>query len=256
MAKDEIDLLNVECLLKNVGLQVARVPETQARRCDLSATDAGERYLFEVKGFHDDEAIASTLKEGRIYERTSPFDYSNSVVAAIRDAVDQLRETLDQTVPELRIICLISRNKYDGDLVRQQITSVIHGTRSVLCDATNGVRDHLQCLYFDESAFFRHRNDLDAVIVIQAEGCTFFANDHSPNIERVRCSALGLFFASEGAFYDARISEEQGWLVADCAINRTDVQSVLRYVEKKYGLRKPILMQFKRFSGVARVPWS
>ena len=213
---DADDLSLVQSILETVGLRVERVPEANVKRCDLRVYGPHERYLVEVKGSYDDPAIARSLREGKLVENSKSFSISN-VEDAIRTAVKQLGETLDQQSPELRVVVLISRNQHDIDLVAQQVLGVLYGKRSLIGQDAAGASVHHECLYFAESAFFRHRNGLDAVVAIDPNGVALCANDHCANVARVRESELGRFFKEKGAFYDVGVWEQQGRLIADCA---------------------------------------
>jgi hypothetical protein len=246
--KDANDLSFVVRLLESAGLNWEHIPTADSRRCDLRANDTEERYLIEVKGFHDDEAINKTLRAGEVYERARSFDVSNTVDSAIRDAVQQLQETLDQQRPELRLICLLSRNRIDAEVVWQQILGVLYGKRSLLT-SINGGREHHECLYFAESAFFRHRKCLDAAVIVSPDDSFIFCvNDHSDNCERVQNSMFVRHFAE--ALYNRHRWEQEGFLVADCDFDRGDADSIRRYVEMKYQLNSTTLMPFKRHMGI------
>jgi hypothetical protein len=248
---DADDLSFVVRLLESAGLHLERIPTAHTRRCDLRASDTHERYLIEVKGFHDDEAINRNLRAGEVYERSRSFDVSSTVDSAIRDAVEQLRKTLDQRKPELRLICLLSRNRIDAEVVRQQIVGVLYGKRS-LVPSTIDSREHHECLYFAESAFYRHRKCFDvAVIIFSDDSFIFCVNDHSSNRERVQKSMLGRYFTE--AFYDQYRWEREGFFIADCPFDRGDEQEVRLYVEQKYGLGPTTLMRFNRHSAMFSV---
>jgi hypothetical protein len=245
---DANDLAFVVCLLESAGLHWEHIPTAHTRRCDLRANDTHERYLIEVKGFHDDEAINKTLRAGEIYERSRFFDVSNTIDSAIRDAVQQLQETLDRRKPELRLICLLSRHRIDAEVAWQQILGVLYGKRSLLT-STNGSREHHECLYFAESAFYQHRKYFDAAVIVYPDDSFIFCvNDFSDNCERVQNSMLGRHFAE--AFYNQHRWEQEGFFIADCDFDRGDAQSIRRYVETKYQLNPTILMPFQHYTGM------
>lgn len=250
---DANDLSIVMGVFDSAGIRVERVPTADARRCDLRAVDEGERYLIEVKGFHEDEAINKALRKGAVFESTRSFDVSNSVEGAIREAVKQLRETSEPGGSELRLVCLLALDKYDADVVSRQILGVLYGMRSLLTSAGPGKAVSHDCLYFAESAFFTYRDELDAAMVIDAGGATVLVNDHGHGADRIQNSRLGRFFAEKGAFYDERTWERDGRLVADCDFDRSDGERIRLYVEGKYGLGQTIVMEFKRHSAMAPV---
>jgi hypothetical protein len=243
---DKQDLCTVRRLLEDAGLHVERVPEATIKRCDLRARDDSEGYLIEVKGFHDDEAIGKALRSQGLHDSVSSYDHRNTVEDGIEEAVKQLRETAGGSEKELRLLALLVRTT-DTKVTRQQILGAIYGKASL---PQRGTQNHHECLYFNESAFFRNRTALDGAIVIDPPHPAFlWANDHSSRLDRVRRSRVGQFFVEKEAFYDARHWGDKGFLVADCDIPRNDSAAVIEYLEKKYTLQGLTLVEFKRWSG-------
>jgi|GEM_PF-3772199 len=249
---DDLDL--VTRLLEAAGLQVDSIATGPTRRCDLRASDGRERYLIEVKGFHEDEAITKTLREGQLHESARSLHYSGSISNVIDDAVKQIEETLDRKNPELRLICLLACDKYDNDIVSHQIRAVLYGMRSLLVPATGGKVADRECLYFGESAFYRHRTNLDGAIVIAPDGAMICVNDHCSNVKRLRESTPGQLFVQKEAFHDEHELERRGCLIADCSIDRREEQRIHMYIEQKYGLNQTVLSQRKQHSVFVSVP--
>ena len=253
---DEDDKRLVCNILKEAGLEAEEIPEAKTKRCDLRAKASDqEHYLFEVKGFHDDERIATTLRDGAAYENSLSYDARNTVESAIHEAVKQLESTARKDTDQLRVVVLLVRSKNDHDVVLQQILGTLYGKRSVVVNSVRpGKANHLECLYFSESAFFRYRAALDGAIVIDGEDGAFLClNDHGNHIARVRESSLGRFFARKQAMNDAAALERSGFLIADCGIDRKYEAEVLQFVAQKYKLDGAILMEFKRHLAMVRV---
>lgn len=252
---DNDDLSYAAHVLELGGLQVEPVPTGAAPRCDLRATDAGERYLVEVKACHDDKAIGKILRDDDVYERSRSFNESAAIKNKIQDAVRQLQETLDPLRPELRLICLVNRSRYDGELISSQIRGVLYGVRCLVGSGAAGNAIRHECLYFAESAFYKYRDGVDAAMIIDAVGVSLWLNDHSVRADRVRGSGLAQFFAGRAAFNDEGTLEKRGWLVARCSFDRRmDEEKVRRHVEKTYELGRTFVVPFKQHSAMVSIP--
>lgn len=256
---DATDTGLIRAALVKAGLTVADVPEGKDESCDLRATDvAHEGYLFEVKGFHDDEEIPPVLRRGDLYEKSLPFDKGNAIEVGLDKATSQLKSTAAGFPDYLRLVALLVRSRYDQKVKYHQILAELCGKRSIII-ATDvpGKGDHLECFYFSHSAFFRHRRVLDGAVLFDGDdGFALFANAYGSRAARLCQSALGQFFAQHGAMMDNATLERDGYLIADCNLDRSDEGAMLRWVAQKYNLRKPIVVGFQRYSAMARVDYS
>jgi hypothetical protein len=242
---DTEDLTIVTTYLTHAGLEVTRIPECQAKRCDLMARADGEALLIEVKGIHDDEAIAAALAQGNLFTGVRPLDASRSVEKAVRQAAQQLDMT--SIGDEFRLVAMRIRSGFDQQLARRQIVGELYGKRSLVDMSAT----HLECIYFAHSAFHRLRGTLDAALVVDDDGATLFLNDYSNNFAGIRQSTLARFLEQHGAVYDAARYDAEGWLRADCDIDRSDEKAVLRYVSEKYGLQGAHVVRFQRYTAYA-----
>ncbi len=240
MSRDSADIELISAILEMAALQVEPVQPTQERRCDLRAWDERERYLIEVKSFHRDQQMAPILQKGEIYEEHRSIFESCTISDAIKNAIEQLRNTDDKGHASLWLVALITGKGPSAHLRDSQILGTLHGTRSIVelkSSPENKARD---CLYFAESAFFTYRRELDAALVVASHGILLALNDFSERKPRIRGSLLGQFFAQKGALNDAASLEAGGYLVADCDIRRKNQHQVLQYLARKYGLIRPI----------------
>ena len=252
---DHDDIAVISRILEDVSLDVHRVPEESSKRCDLRAYDRNEHYLLEIKGFHDDEDIKRAFRQGYDYEASRSLCRSLTIESAVAEAVVQLKQTPTGRHAPLRIVCLLARTRYGQDLTVEQINGTLYGTRYIVYAGPSGKAESCLCLYFSHSAFFRHRHELDAAIVIDSRGAGLQVNDHSANVERLKKSALGWFFAKRNALNDAiSLEHEGGFLIADCGIDRKDEAAVLRYIALKYGLKNARCMEPEEHSVTAWVP--
>ncbi len=251
--KDEVDLECVEALLTAAGLRAQRVPPVEAPRCDLAAEDDTERYLIEVKGIHDEEAVAATLRTGEIYDKDRDISRSGSVSDKIEEALHQLRETDNGSHSGLWLVVLIERGPSWSGVIMKQVLSTLYGVRTI---ADLGPQPGVtrKCLYFSHSAFFRHRGELDGAIIMDGTGARLCLNDYSERAHRLHDSRLGCFFVHDQSLYDAaRLESEGGYLVADCDTDRNDQQAVLQYLREKYHLKRLTVMHSYGWLGAFRI---
>ncbi len=231
------DLDEVREILEELGLTTAKVPEADTKRCDLRARDGeGMRYLIEVKGFHDDAAIATALRQDDDHVGARPLVRSNAVEKGTEYAIKQLQST-PMAAEALWLVALLNRTVYGADVTSQQILGTLYGIRSIVYVDSAGRRVSRNCLYFSHSEFHRHP-ELDGAIVIDQDGAGLLLNDFGRRVERVRESVLGRRFARRGALNDAATLEsKKDFFWADCTLDRNDDRAVLEYVKGKYCLR-------------------
>ena len=252
MSADAEDITLIEQALSEAGLSVQRLAETSEPTCDLQAGDpAGERYLIEVKALHDDADISPTLRRGEMYEKTTPMSRSARVDTTIDKAIGQLEATSERFPDSLRLLAFVVRSKLDAKVKYQQLMGELCGKRSLTTrSSTPGKSDHHECYYFAHSAFFQHRNAIDGAITFYIDGFTLFVNDHSARADRIRNSVLGRFFHERRAMMDNAALTRDGFLIADCDLDRNDEPAMIRWVASRYGLDRPVVMDFKRFSAI------
>jgi len=252
MSADAEDIKLIELALSEAGLCVQRLAEGADPTCDFQAGDAAdERYLIEVKALHDDADISPTLRRGEMYEKTTPMNRSARVDSVIDKAIGQVAATTERVPDSLRLLAFVVRSKLDAKVRYQQLMGELCGKRSLITrSSTPGKNDHHECFYFAHSAFFQHRNAIDAALTYFIDGFTLFINDHSPRAERIRKSVLGQFFDSRKAMMDNAALLRHGYLIADCNLDRSDEPAMTRWLAERYGLVRPVVLDFKRYSAM------
>ena len=112
----------------------------------------------------------------------------------------------------------------------------LYGIVTVIRPSATGA-ESLDCLYLTFSEFYRYPQLVGAVLGQQHAG-VLFPNVLSPACAEFRCSRLFSVFEEHDAVWDPLDLEIRGDVyVADCVGSRNDRQSVLSYVEEKYGVR-------------------
>ena len=244
---DSAEIQAVQRILEDAGLLVNPVPPAECMRCDLRATDELDDYLIEVKRFDDDEAVADTRQSGGDYLRDRPRFSSHTVADVIAKAAKQLSLTAKQTGDGLRVVALLANASFGADLTN--ILGTLYGIRKVAA-YKDGSSLAWDCLYVLESAFFRHRREVDGALILDRSHFGLFLNDYGARADRLRQSGLAGFCRAKCAFRDAATWENDGFLVADCDAARSDESAVLRHLEQKYGLTRAIGMHSFEYRGL------
>jgi hypothetical protein len=250
---DERDIEDIRKCLTAAGLFVTSVdvdPNGLTERCDLSAEDASEKYLIEVKGINDEDEIKRTLRSGQIFETDRSHVHRGRVAKEIHKARNQLISTANDYDGHLWLVALIARSKFDAPFMVEQILGTLYGVGAIT-DYEAGRRR--RCLYFSESAFYKHP-ELDGAIVLGPDGMALYMNDYGCRLDRVRQSGLACFLAQHDAVYDKEAMESRcDCLVADFEMDRSDEQAVFARLQLKYSTRKLQVVNWHRWEGIARV---
>jgi hypothetical protein len=241
---DVDDIKYVGTLLSAAHITMERVPESTVegeKRCDLHGHDHTDDYLLEVKGIHEDEAMAVDLHNDGIYTANKPITDSTTVSDIIDDAVKQLRMTVASGLDGLRIAVLIIRGSLSNKVIHDRIFSTLYGL-STIAEVKVPMGSTHRCLYFSHSSFFKHRENLDAVVIMEGDRAGMCINGFSPRASRARVCRLGHLLAELNLLHDDARLEAAGFLVADCDLDRNDEGAVMRYLATKYKLTRPTLM--------------
>ena len=94
----------------------------------------------------------------------------------------------------------------------------------------------LRCHYFHESIFFKHREVLDGIVYTFGDQLQVCVNTLSPRANDFRSSDL--IEAFRGGIYDPdkRDGVENGYMIADCSLDRKDLDGVKGFLREKYSL--------------------
>jgi hypothetical protein len=206
--------------------------------------------LIEVKGINDEEDIKRTLQNGGMYETDRSHVYRPRVAKEIRKAKNQLQSTATDYDNHLWFVALIARSRYDASFMAEQILGTLYGVGAVTDSEGSGNCRRRRCLYFSESAFYRHP-DLDGAIVLCPEGIALYLNDFGRRTERVRQSGLACSLAQHLALYDKEAMESRNdCLIADFEMDRTNEHAVLDRLKQKYSSRNLQIVNWHRWEGI------
>ncbi|MCK4660319.1 MAG: hypothetical protein KAV82_12420 [Phycisphaerae bacterium] len=247
------DIADVCKYLEAAGLRVTRIdvdPKVLNKRCDLSAEDVHAKYLVEVKAINDEDEIKQTLRKGEYYETVRSHVYRKRVAKEVHNAKNQLQSTAIDYPDHIWLVALIAGSKCDARFMSEQIIGTLYGVAAITDCGPAGENRRRRCLYFSESAFYKHPG-LDGAIVLDPEGVSLYMNDYGRQRDRVRKSGLACFLAQHNAFYDmAKLESDFDCLVADFEGDRADEKAVFERLKQKYPGRKLQYMNWYRSEGI------
>lgn len=236
MNTEEEEILRViRGFYKPQGFKVTRIEASDVeKRPDAEIRGASELALVEIKTKWDAEAEAEkrqlAFDRNEVYFRQSPILKSNTHAGVIRDAARQLNAMLPDG-PHFRIAWV----RFDGPFAsanRIRFRSTLYGIRRV-ADLEDGTG--YDCHDFDDSAFYRWRTELDAVVLESSNELHLCLNDFSPRYEIFRRSKIASVLS--GGINDPMGMERSGLILrVDVAAKRKNDDTKLAHLREKYGL--------------------
>jgi hypothetical protein len=224
----------VQEFLERLGFEVEPIAEVpDQRRADLRVSDSRDSYIIEVKT-REGSSFEDDLRKDGVAGSLVAHAYANSVSGVVGDAVNQLDATLGAREEHQ----LVWYHSLDEDEC-EQVRKTLYGIVTVIRPSASGAKS-LDCLYLTFSEFFRYPQ-LAGAVLGQPRAGVLFLNVLSPACAQFRTSRLFSVFQEHGAVWDPVELEIRGDVyVADCPGTRNDRQTVLKYVEEKYGV-KPLI---------------
>ena len=138
----------------------------------------------------------------------------------------------------------------DPNLLNMRFHATLFGTQRLVSVDVDPV---MICYYFNESAFYTHRNSLDGVILTYSDQLQLCANTLSPRANEFRDSELykGL---SKGLCDPDILQKEEDVLIADCDVDRKDRNAVVQCLRGKYKIDHLQTIDLAQYSGIISVP--
>jgi hypothetical protein len=186
------------------------------------------------------------MDAGEIFEEDAELLHQNRLSGLIRDAVDQLAaDELDER--PFKLVWLMGTG-HDASAKMAQFEATLLGSTHIW--SKNGV---LPCYYFSNSAFFRHRNNLDGAIISTPDELKLCLNNHSPRFEELKKSNLCTVF--DAGVLDPISNAENGIaLIVDADLNRNCKEAVIQHLRGKYSDPKITDITMNEFSVTAVHP--
>lgn len=139
---------------------------------------------------------------------------------------------------------------YDADLHELQLRATVYGTQKLFSTAHSNV---ITCYYFWNSSFFRHRFQLEAVIVSRGDQAQMMLNDHSPRFDAIKQSKLASALGS-AVFFPQQYKLSDDVMRCEHSNRRDSEAFTLDHLRAKYGLPHLQTINMQRHEAAASVP--
>jgi hypothetical protein len=235
MTTEEEVFRTIRGFYKPNGFDVKRIErDPSEKRPDAEIRGFDELALVEIKikGDAEEEEAKRLLafENNEVYFRQSPIVPGNTHAGVARDAARQLNAILKDG-PHFRI-AWISFAGPAANSSRTRFRSTLYGIRR-LADLQNGTG--YDCHDFNDSSFFRLKEELDAVVLESGEELQLCLNDFSPRYERFEASRIARVLRA--GINDPVVLERTGAILrVDSVTDRTSDETKLASLQRKYGL--------------------
>lgn len=237
--------------LTSCGLEVEEIPREHYKTPDLLINSGQpDATLIELKTKGDDPVSMSELNEeldqDGVVTRSQATNYWNTLDGIISSGVKQMR-TKDPTRTMNRLLW-VHCSGFDAHLHDIRLKATIYGTQKLFSDAIPNI---ITCFYFWDSSFFKHRADLDGVIISRGDQAQLNLNDKSNRFGHLINSGLARAFAT-GVFHPQQFPDDQDMMIHDGNLPRNGEKDALEYLRKKYRLDHLQTIDMGMHSGIIR----
>lgn len=239
------------------GAKVRVLPTSSKDECDLLADFEGVRLLVEEKTKFDDpleqQKREATLAAGEVHGSVLPLRHNNRLSGIVRKATKQLSSTASDIDHQFRIVWFTGVG-FHAEAKHYQFISTLYGSTRIFELNKPKMRE---CYFFRNSDFFRYRDSLDGAVAAFLKGDNLTVklclNPYSNSWEGLRDSPFAANFKL--GLIDPVAEEAAGEsYIADTDLPRTNEQTIIRFLEEKYGLEMAHNMDMNMASAVVRVP--
>src|SRR5437773_2560792 len=197
----------IVAFLTDAHLSVEEITVSRTKTPDLRINGGlPDETLLELKSKDDDPNfmawLNSELEAGKLVPYSKPTVYWNTFDGVITGAIKQLKE-IDPARECLRTLW-IHCSGFHSDLLKIRLQATLYGTRTLFCEERPNL---VTCFYFEESSFFKHRLELDGVVISQNQDAHLNLNDHSPHFARIKDSGFCKAF-SDAVYYPQQFSRD------------------------------------------------
>ena len=243
-----------QCILEQMGCSVTKILESAGKTPDFLCSFDGASFLVEVKHRCDsafEEKRRKSLESVGTYNYISPVVKQKSTSRKIHNAVKQLSSE-DFSNTKFRIIWLTASG-FRAETITRHHKATLYGIKPIVSSGSQYLMD---CYFFEESDFFKHRSTLDAAIIcsdsdkvdlVEVQLCL---NPLSPNYLHLPATAFVKLFGT--AVVDPNTHEKQGdalQIVND--LDRKDTAGLLEHLSKKYSLKMPQCFTMNEIGSIA-----
>lgn len=243
----------VKSFLRDIGLTAHDISEEgDSETPDFDVEGENTRYTIELKIKSDDpEEIKKDLEvlsRGKILSKSTPVGPRNRLYGIVKKGVQQMEEH-DPGKMTYHVLWIHSAGR-DPNLLNTRFHATLFGTQDLF---SLNVEPLMTCYYFNESAFFTHRNSLDGVILTYSNQLQLCVNTLSPRANEFRDSELYKNL-SKGLCDPDILKKEEGVLIADCDVDRKDSNAVVQYLREIYKIDHLQTIDLAQHSGMISVP--
>jgi hypothetical protein len=240
------DEQEAERVLKELGLRVSRVPTSSSKTPDFAVEGDARGYLFEVKARQDSEAWTRAIKRGQVAFQKRSMGYGHWAEDVASDAAKQFRSVdaqhLRWWVLWLAIQCVAS-----PDAMAREVIGTLFGVRQVVYhDHDSKAACSRDCLFAIPGVFERHPEIVACVVDIGNALCLCVNDEFSGDFNSFRESVL--FARIHPPTTATDLTQNRGYLRVDLSVDREDDSALQAYLERVYGLEKPIMLDAKLHS--------
>ena len=244
-------------VLEAWGAKVTPLSTSSKDESDLLAELDRVRLLVEEKTKFDDPAAVqardAALARGAAHGSTLPLRHNNRISGIVRKATKQLSSTGADTEHDLRVLWFTGVG-FDAQAKHFQFISTLYGSTRIFELDKPQMRE---CYFFRNSDFYRYGDCLDGAVAAYLSGNTVTVklclNPYSQAWEALRDSPYARNFKL--GLIDPVAEEAAGEAyIADTDLPRSDEHAIIRFLEKKYGLKEVHKMDMNMASAVVRVP--
>jgi hypothetical protein len=242
----------IVAFLTDAQLSVEEITVSSTKTPDLRINGGlPDETLLEIKSKEDDPdfmaGLYSDLESGKLVHYNKSTTYWNRFDGLITDGIEQFKQ-IDPARECLRVFW-IDCSGFDADQLQTRLRATLYGTRHLFCTERPTI---VTCFYFEHSSFFKHRRDLDGVVISREGDAALNLNDHSPHFTRIQGSGFCRAFG-DAIYYPAQYSQDEDYMFNDSSEQRGDEHKTLEYLRKKYGTSDLYTFDLKLHAGVMRV---
>ncbi|MGR3311183.1 MAG: hypothetical protein ACUZ77_10465 [Candidatus Brocadiales bacterium] len=228
--------------LETLGFQPDVVPEAAYPTPDLSLPLSAGRVLIEVKSRDYDDQLRHIV----VSPPGTTHRYTNSAIETkLRDGLYQIRKFPAKSPNDFSVIWLLACKSGITDLTRPAAMTLLYGVQNIDGVMANTKKYYEKDCFFFGYSFFHRRDDLDGVVLQDYRETTLCVNPHSKRYPKFAQTDFVRVFKAQFSVLDPAEQETAGeCFLADCNYPRKDVNSVVGYLKKKYGLETVEITQF------------
>lgn len=236
MPEPDAEIKNtISGFLTSRGRSVKEIPRAADQTPDLLVDEnTPDTALVEIKLKTDDPVemtdLSQQLQTGEIVGRSKPTDGWNRLDALVSDAIKQMK-AVDPGRTMHRVVWFHCVG-LDSALSEIRLRATIYGSQKLISMEISGV---VTAYYFWNSSFFRHRADLDGVVISRGDEAQIHLNEYSPRFASFAASPLTQAFGP-GVWHPKK-STDREVMICDYPGARSAPDPILAFLREKYRIK-------------------